>query len=230
MDATSIAVICVFLASVFVFKLVYPVYALSRYYWGRIAAMCVCGLCCWWLIYQAESTRDSWYRFNVLQSRIESLVAQAPSYVIIADSKGIIKKTSNNIRSLTGYTPEELKGQPVTILMRSGPALNHQKAFINAVEYLKKEDSKDAGWLLQGVLTVGVKRKDGAITPVKTYAGGIRWSTAVQFKNDIDMFAIFIPSTIEEAHEANSTLNEEMPLKTSPEAPKGRPLQSGVEK
>lgn len=219
-DATSVATICVFLAGVFVFKLLYPVYALSRYYWSRLAAMAISGFFCWWLIYQAENTRASWYRFNVLQTRVEAFIAQAPGYVILADGDGVIKQTSNNIELLTGYTPKELKGRPVTVLMRPGPAARHQVAFTKAVAALKQKGTKDVGWLLQGVFTVGIKRKDGTITPVKAYAGGIRWSTDIQFPGDIDMFAMFTPVSVEDAHKSNSTIGENVPLKASPEPPK----------
>jgi PAS domain S-box-containing protein len=223
MDATNVAAVCVFMASAFVFKLLYPVNAFNRYYWSRIGAIAVCALFGWWLVYQAENTRASWYRFNVLQKRVESFIAQAPGYVVLSDADGVIRKTSNNIKLLTGYTPEELQGKPVTILMRSGPAARHQVAFTKAVAALKRNDTKDVGWLLQGVFTVGIKRKDGTITPVKAYAGGIRWSTDIQFSGDIDMFAIFTPASIEEARNTNSNIGDNVPLKTSPDAPKVSP-------
>jgi PAS domain S-box-containing protein len=223
MDATNVAAVCVFMAGAFVFKLLYPVNALNRYFWSRIGAVIVCGCFGWFLVYQAENTRASWYRFNVLQKRVESFIGQAPGYVILSDSDGVIRKTSNNIKLLTGYTPQELQGQPVTILMRSGPAARHQVAFTKAVATLKRNDTRDVGWLLQGVFTVGIKRKDGSITPVKAYAGGIRWSTDIQFPGDIDMFAIFTPVTIEEARDRNSNIGEDVPLKLSPDPPKVSP-------
>ncbi len=224
LNASSVATICVFLAVVFVFKLVYPINSVGEHMWKRFLAIAACGGFAWWLIYQAENTRVGWYRFNVLQQRVESFVAHAPAYVILADPQGVIKKTSDNIRSLTGYEPAELVGKPVTLLMRAGPAARHEVAFAKAIEALRRPNTQDAGWLLQGVITVGVVRKDGTVAPVKAYAGGIRWSTDIQFEDDTDLFAVFVPVPESEALKGSTTIKKETDIKAAPQAPVSTPL------
>jgi hypothetical protein len=79
--------------------------------------------------------------------------------------------------------------------------------------------------MLQGLLIVGVKHKDGHIVPVKAYAGGIRWSTDIQFKGDIDMFACLIPATMDEAMGPASTVNKRSQRDDIQVAPDPPPVQ-----
>lgn len=216
--------ICIFLAAMFVWKLIWPVRRITRYFAWQVFAIAMCGMFAWWLIYQAENTRAGWYRVNVLQRRVQSFVRNSPAYVIIANGDGNITSTSDNIKLLTGYSPDELVGQPATVLMRDAPASKHLIAFQKAVGILRMGDSPDSGWTLQGIITVGLKRKDGRIVPVKIYAGGIRWSTDIQFSGDIDMFAVFIPSSEDEATGRESTITPEDDIHIVPQAPPVRPL------
>lgn len=225
----GVVVICCFLAAHFVWKMIFPVRRYGRYFLAQVASVVMAGLFSWWLIYTAENTRTGWYRFNVLQKRITNFVHHAPAYIIMANAEGYITDVSDNIELLTGYTPKELAGQPVTILMRDAPAAKHLIAFDKAIRVLRDASSPDSGWTLQGSLTVGVKHKDGHIIPVRIYAGGIRWSADIQFNNDIDVFAVFIPvSVVDAAREIKvndgTTLPEGTDIKGAPPPPPVRPL------
>jgi PAS domain S-box-containing protein len=222
LDGASVATICCFLAAVFVCKVLFlpPRFPLKNF-WGRALSIVGCGLFSWWLIYQAENTRMGWYRFHVLQTRIQQLVSKSPAYVVTIDCDGIITGTSDNIGMLTGYRKDELVGQPSRILMRPEVAARHERAIEETVRILRDNDhSPDAGWGLQGNMVVGVKRKDGQIAPVRIFAGGIRWSEDIQFDGDIDLFAVFIPEgVLSAAFSPASTIPSGTPLKQAPPPP-----------
>jgi PAS domain S-box-containing protein len=220
LDAVGVATICCFLASVFVFKLFSPIRVVSRYFWGRVGSVVLCSCFAWWLIYQAENTRTGWYRFHVLQTRVQQFVSKAPAYVITADCDGFITGSSDNIASLIGWSKGEIMGRHMRFLMRDEPAKRHDAAYKNAISILRADGSSpNAGWTLQGVITVGIRHKEGRIVPVHAYAGGIRWSQQIQFTGDIDMFAVFIPVSEEEAHDEPTTILPGTPLKVAPPPP-----------
>lgn len=189
----SIMVATSFLAVIAAIKFIWPVQVFHKRALIQFACIGMCGIFSWWLIYTAENTRAAWYRLNVQKSRIESLVADAPAYIILSDSDGLITSTSNNIELLTGYKPQELIGQPLTVLMLDGQAARYQIAYDKAIALLRDPYSADQGWLFQGLIKVGLKHKNGNVVPIKMFSGGIRWSTDIQFKGDIDMFAIYLP-------------------------------------
>lgn len=225
----SVVLTCCFLAAVFVWKLIFPLKKINRYFAWQVFSIVMIGLFSWWLIYTAENTRAGWYRFNVLQRRIQSLVAHAPAYVVLADSDGQITAVSDNIQLLTGYTPKEIIGQNTTVLMRDAPAAKHLVAYDKAIHTLRRKDAPDSGWTLQGAITVGIKHKNGSIVPVKAYAGGIRWSTDIQFNGDIDIFAVFVPvsqsQAIREIKEGDgTTLKKDTEIKAAAPPPPVQPL------
>lgn len=189
----SIIVTTSFLAIIAIFKLVFPFKIYDRHAWLRVCCVTACCMFSWYLIYSSESVRAATYRLSVQKAKISRLAAEAPAYVIISDSEGIITSTSNNINILTGYTSKELIGQPTTVLMLDAQSAKNQIAFDKAVAFLRDPYSVDAGWLFQGLVTTSVKHKNGNVVPVKIYSGGVRWSTDIQFKGDIDMFAIYFP-------------------------------------
>lgn len=223
-DGVGITIICGFLAVMFLIRLVFAGFAFQRYFWGRLLAVGLCVGFCYWLLYQAENTRSGWYRSTVLQSRIEKFVNQAPAYVILADTDHNITCTSNNIEMLTGYKPEELVGQKTTLLMRPRAIPGHLAAVRKAVAILRGREAPNSGWMLQGVLTVGLRHKDGHIVPVRVYAGGIRWSADIQFENDTDLFAVFIPVESKEARQEPTTIPQSTPVTPAPPAPIIAPL------
>jgi PAS domain S-box-containing protein len=228
-----IVIIC-FLAATYMWKLVWPVAVNHIHRYLKWQLLCIAMICLsgWWLVYTAENTRAGWYRFNILSKRVSAFVSDAPAYVIVANSAGRITSTSRNIQTLTGYTPKELTGQPVEILMRPGAAARHRIAFNEAVRILRRNDGPDSGWTLQGLITVGIKHKDGHILPVKAYAGGVRWSTDVQFENDIDMFAVFVPVEADDASKGESTVKPKdgQEIRTAPQPPVGPPLELKTDK
>src|SRR5438094_1617992 len=71
LDASSVATICCFLASVFALRLFSPGRALLRHFWARLGSAVLCVGFAWWMMYCAENTRAGWYRFHVLQQRVQ---------------------------------------------------------------------------------------------------------------------------------------------------------------
>jgi hypothetical protein len=108
-DGSSVAIICGYLAIIFMMRLIFVGVAFQRYFWGRLSAIAISGLFAWWLLYQAENTRVGWYRFNFLQQRVQRFVSKAPAYVILADPNSKITCTSDNIDVLTGYTKQGIR-------------------------------------------------------------------------------------------------------------------------
>lgn len=229
MSVQSLIILCCYLAIFVIWKLVWPPPIITRYFVWQLFSMIMAAIFSWWLIYTAENTRVGWYRFNVLQQRVKTFVHKSPAYVILADCDGFITATSENIELLTGYQSLELVGKHTTILMRDIPAIKHSIAYDKAIKLLRRNDVPNAGWMLQGSITVGVKHKDGHIVPVKLLTGGIRWSTDIQFKGDIDIFAVFIPVSEGKAKDeirtgGNTTLQKENVIRSAPSAPTVSPL------
>jgi PAS domain S-box-containing protein len=218
-DGSSVAIICGYLAIIFMMRLIFVGVAFQRYFWGRLLAIAISGLFAWWLLYQAENTRVGWYRFNFLQQRVQRFVSKAPAYVILADPNSKITCTSDNIDVLTGYTKQELVGQSTTILMRPSAVAGHLAAVKKATAVLRSHNTPNSGWVLQGVLTVGIKHKDGHIVPVRVYAGGIRWSQEITFEGDTDLFAVFVPVREDEVREGPTTIPASTPVQTAPSPP-----------
>lgn len=226
---SGVVVICCFLAASFFWKMMWPAKLLQRYFVWRMFSVGMVMVFSWWLIYTAENTRAGWYRFNVLQGRVKTFVRHAPSYVVLADCNGVITETSDNIELLTGYTRGELVGKYTTVLMRDAPAVKHHVAYEDAVKVLRDNNVSNTGWTLQGVITVGVKHKNGHVVPVRIYAGGIRWSTEIQFTGDIDIFAVFVPVSKETAESqikegGDTTLAPGTKIKEAPAPPQVLPL------
>jgi PAS domain S-box-containing protein len=216
----SVWVVTIFLAVMFAYKVMSTGHSASRYFWAKLGSIIVSATFAWWMIYMAENTRAGWYRFHVLESRVQQFISKAPAYVIATDCDGYITGTSDNINLLIGYTKEELVGKHVHMLMRPQHARFHDKSFARAIEILRADGSSpNAGWTLQGVITVGVRHKDGHIVPVHIYAGGIRWSEGIQFRGDIDIFAVFVPVPIEDIAAGPTTIDSGTKLKESPPAP-----------
>lgn len=225
LNTSSVATICCFLACVFLFRVVSPVKLVVRYFWGRTLSVVCCVFFAWWLLYQAENTRIGWYRFHILQERVQKLISKAPAYIIISDEMGVITGASDNINLLIGWKKEDIIGKNIHMFMRDGPLARHDIAFKSAVEILKAEEpSPNAGWMMQGIITGGIKHKNGNIVPVRAYAGGIRWSQDMQFQGDIDMFAVFVPVSEKKAREEPSTIPNDTPIQIAPTPPSISPL------
>lgn len=223
-DGAAVTIICGYLAGMFLVRMLFSGFTTQKNFWGRAGALTISILFCWWLLYTAENTRVGWYRYNILQSRVQQLVAKAPAYIIIADTRGVITTTSDNIEMLVGYTKQELIGQPVTILMRESKIPKHRQAFEKMVAVLRDPSKTNSGWALQGVLTVGVLHKDGHLVPVQVYAGGIRWSREIQFDQDTDIFAVFVPVEEKTAREQPTTIPSSTPLQEAPQPPTTPPI------
>lgn len=235
-DASEVVATCGFLACMAVIRVLAGNVNLTRFLWGKIFCVAVAFMFAWGLLYYAENTRAGWYRFNVLQHRVQQLVAKAPAYVITIDSDNIITGASNNIDLLCGYGREELIGKNANILMRAGPARRHREAVKKALSALYSDGSApEVGWTLQGVITVGVRHKNGNIVPVKAYAGGIRWSQDIRYAGDTDIFAVFVPTTSEGMPAEPGTETQEAPdapttpsLIPLPHLPVDPPLPSNI--
>jgi PAS domain-containing protein len=193
LDASSIATICCFLAAVFALKLFLPGKVLLKHFWGRFACGVLCVGFVWWMVYYAENTRAGWYRFHVLQQRVQQLVSKAPAYIITCDSDGYITGASENIQMLVGWRKEEVVGRHLHMFIRPEHVMAHDLQFDDAVAALRDEALTNAGWWMKGAETLGIEHKDKSIVPVKIYAGGIRWSQDIQFAGDLDLFAVIVP-------------------------------------
>lgn len=218
-DGHAVAIICLFLAANFACRITFAGLRVHQHFWAKIGAVLLSGAFACSLIYQAEQTRAGWYRTHVLAGRVHHLVARAPAYVIVANEHDVITATSDNIADLTGYTPAELAGRPLTELMRPGTRGKHLASYKRAVSLLKRDDRDDAGWMLQGVLTVALVHRDGRLVPVRIYAGGIRWSQDKAFDGDTDMFAVIVPVSEARAHREPSTISEDTPVTPAPPPP-----------
>jgi PAS domain S-box-containing protein len=193
LDASGVGTICCFLAGVFVYKLFSPTKILVKYFWGRLASVILCISFVWWMIYYAENTRAGWYRFHVLQMRVQQLVSTAPAYIITCDGDGYITGASENIHLLVGWHKEEIVGRHIHMFIGKDNMSSHDKVFESAVGSLREIDTPNAGWWVKGTHILAIRHKDTSMIPVRVYVGGIRWSQDIQFTGDLDIFAVFCP-------------------------------------
>jgi PAS domain S-box-containing protein len=231
-DDFSITIIACFLAAMFLIRIVFGSLEDFRdHLLGKLIAIVVMVLFSTWLLHEASNVRTGWYRTNVLQDRFSRIVSSAPAYVLLWDADGNITEASVNIHFLTGYRRTELIGQPMTTLLRRVDQPGYLRGMVKATTILKQDNSPDAGWLMQGIITFGLLHKDGRVVPVKAYSGGIRWSQEVQFKGDTDLFAVFVPvDPNKEKDNPATTIDPTTPVKVAPPPPPTKTLVPGEAK
>ena len=226
-DDYSVTIVACFLAAMFLIRVVFgSLEGFYDHFLGKLAAVVVVLLFSAWLYYEAANVRTGWYRTNVLQRRVSKIVSSAPAYIILWNTDGLITEASSNIGLLTGYRREELIGQPLTVLLRKVDQAGYKRGMAKATEALCQNNSPDAGWLMQGIITFGLLHRDGRAVPVKAYSGGIRWSQEVQFKGDTDLFAVFVPADPPKPQEP-TTIDPKTPVQVAPPPPPTKTLVPG---
>jgi PAS domain S-box-containing protein len=147
------------------------------------------------LLNQATDFREAWYRTHVLEDRIQEIIFTSPTAIIVADGFGDIKYINSKATSIIGWTEDEIKGRPLTILMRPQKIAAHNRAFVNEVKSLKQGS---ASWIHMGDHVFRVVCKNGDIIKVKMYVMGIRYSSDDEpgkypVGQDVEFYAIVQP-------------------------------------
>lgn len=218
-DDFTISVIACYMAAVFLVRVLFGAFeGLKEHLWAKLIAVALVLAFAGWLYREATNVRTGWYRTHVLQDRFSRIVKSAPAYVVLWDTQGNITEASENIHFLLGYDRMELIGQPLTSILRPADRTAYARGMAKAIQTLRKPTGDDAGWLMTGVIPIGLRHRTGRVVPVRTYAGGIRWSQEVQFTGDTDLFALFVPVTRHEALES-SAIDPATPMKVAPAAP-----------
>jgi PAS domain S-box-containing protein len=218
-DDFTISVIACYLAAVFLVRVMFGLGDGFRgTFWAKAGGVLLVLGFAGWLYHEATNVRTGWYRTHVLQDRFSRIIHSAPAYIVLWDTQGNITETSDNIHFLLGYDRIELVGQPLTTILRPADQAGYARAMARAVRTLRKPTGDDAGWLMTGVIPIGLQHRSGRVVPVRTYAGGIRWSGDIQFRGDTDLFALFVPVTRHEALE-KSAIDPEAPMKVAPPPP-----------
>lgn len=223
-DDFSISIIACFLAAMFLIRIVFgSLDDFREHLLSKLAAVVIMACFAGWLFHEATNVRTGWYRTHVLQRRVSKIVGSAPAYIVLWNTDGLITEASSNISLLTGHAREELIGQPLTVLLREVDQIGFRRGMAKATAILRQNNSPDAGWLMQGIITFGLLHRDGRAVPVKAYSGGIRWSQEVQFKGDTDLFAVFVPADPPKPQEP-TTIDPRTPVQVAPPAPPTKTL------
>ncbi|TAH37224.1 MAG: PAS domain S-box protein [Planctomycetota bacterium] len=88
--------------------------------------------------------------------RQRALLAGILDPVIAIDSHGIVQEASRSVQSMFGYSPEELVGRNVALLMTEPHASQHD-------EHLARYRRTGETWILNRTRQFDVRRKDGAV-------------------------------------------------------------------
>lgn len=147
------------------------------------------------LLNQAVEVRESWHRTHILEERIEELVATAPTAVIVSDGLGNIKYVNKHTTNLIGWTNDEIKNKPLSILIRPSKLKAHNMAFNKAVKDLKEGT---AAWVYTGDHIFRVICKDNNLVKVQVYILGMRYSSNDGVSEyppgrDVEFYAIMQP-------------------------------------
>lgn len=110
---------------------------------------------------EAHSTIEGKYHHEsaVKEAKWRALVEEITDAVLIINKRGIIQEANPSAKKMFGYTPDELSGHNVSILMPEPDQNNHDRYIQH---YLKTGEKRVIG---QG-REVQAKRKDGIIFPV----------------------------------------------------------------
>jgi PAS domain S-box-containing protein len=95
-----------------------------------------------------------------VQSFLWQAVAQAPDAILICDGDGIIEYANERVRSVLGYEPEDLVGQPVEILVPRKDRSGHRE---HRLRYVADPAPRPMGIGLQ----LKALAQDGAEVPVE---------------------------------------------------------------
>jgi PAS domain S-box-containing protein len=222
-DDFSFSIIACYLAVMMLVRFLFGGIDFHKHFVAKlIATVWICVFAAW-LYYEASNVRAGWYRTHVIQDRIGHMTTEAPFYAIVWNTDGVITQASANINLLTGYYREELIGKPMTVLLQPRDRRGFAGGMKKATEVLRRNDSRDAGWLMQGKIIFGLVHRDGKVVPVRAYSGGIRWSQDVQFKGDTDLFAMLEPVDPKHSH-APTTIDPKTPVQVAPPPPPTKTL------
>jgi len=101
------------------------------------------------------------------EARLRSILETAPDAIITIDQRGIIQSFSNAAEKLFGYTPAEIVGHNVSMLMASP----HREAHDGYLERYHRTGEKR----IIGIgREVEARRKDGTIFPMELAVGEVR--------------------------------------------------------
>ncbi|MBT1450050.1 PAS domain S-box protein [Glaciecola sp. XM2] len=89
----------------------------------------------------------------------DAIVNSVVEAVITIDQNGIIKRVNQAALHMFDYTYEELRGQPVSILMPEHDAARHQ-------QYIAKYQSSNQAKVIGSGRELQAKRKDGSLFPI----------------------------------------------------------------
>lgn len=94
------------------------------------------------------------------EERFRSLVESATDAIVLADEQGEIISWNQSARKLFGYTQEEVKGQPLTMIMPERYRHSHQEGFLR---FKNTGESR----LIGRLIVVDGLRKDGTEFPLE---------------------------------------------------------------
>ncbi len=119
---------------------------------------------------ESRETRDR----LMSEQRLQTVIDAAIDVIILSDAHGKIILANKAVEKLMGYTPEELIGQNVKVLMPSGFANNHDQYMEN---YRTTKTAKIIGI---GREVVGL-RKDGREFPINLSIGKSRFAGEIYY-------------------------------------------------
>lgn len=193
-DAGELVTIVTFCSTITFIELAWKKYDFGKTLFWHLGALISLLIFLFVLLNQAINVRESWYRTHVLENRISTLIGKAPTAIIVADGLGNIKSANGHVLELVGWSEEELKGQPLSILMRPHKYIEHKKAYDKVADDLK---NGSVSWVNVGDRIFRMVSKSGQLIKVQIYIFSIKYSSDIEYGfekgKDIEFYAIIQP-------------------------------------
>lgn len=126
------------------------------------------GLLCWIAACQQVRHRTAEAQLQEREARIRAIMNNALEGIVSIDGEGLITAFNPAAAAIFGYSPEEVLGRPISILVPSPHAEQHDA-------YIRRFiDSWDPGGLIGSHREVQGMRRDGSLVPLELSVSALR--------------------------------------------------------
>ncbi|TBV00071.1 MHYT domain-containing protein [Stutzerimonas kirkiae] len=111
-------------------------------------------------------SRDLYRQVEESQSRLHAILDTAVDVIITIDSRGLIQSANRSVERMFGWTPEELVGRNVSMLMPEPDRSQHDG-------YLHNYQSSGVAKIIGTGREVTAQRRDGSLMPMRLAVGRV---------------------------------------------------------
>lgn len=139
------------------------------------------------LMGEREKAKAKWYQWvnEALVERHELYNVSDPDAIIACDKNGKITISNLAAEKMFGWSHEELRGKPISILLPPRIREDHP-SWMNAAR--KDAEQQDGNWMFRRTFDTHGLRRDGSEFPMRLTIRWIKYKGAVEFiTNQIDL-------------------------------------------